>query len=261
VAVLCIVIGVSQANAKALLSFLPPVLDVLVFYFLAQYALLVAFHLMGYLIYQYHEQLGHQVEAPLQRRTGASDPDQGLLDEAEHLVREGNALEAEQLLGNQIRRLGGSASVHGQYRKLLRLRGDSAALSQHGRDYIGVLMAQEQEKTALELARDCLAQDSGFAVANPDHIGRLAQRAADTGQARLAVSLLSDFHLRHPKHADLPPNTLLAARLMADKMGQDQEARALLSSNHNAFRDHPLRVEMEAYMAFLDSLHRPVART
>jgi hypothetical protein len=261
VAVLCIVIGVSQANAKAMLSFLPPVLDVLVFYFLAQYALLVAFHLMGYLIYQYHEQLGHEIEAPLQRRTGSSDPDQGLLDEAEHLVREGNALEAEQLLGNQIRRLGGSASVHGQYRKLLRLRGDSAALSQHGRDYIGVLMAQEQEKPALELARECLALDSGFAIANPDHVGRLAQRAAGTGQARLAVSLLSDFHIRHPKHADLPPNTLLAARLMADKMGQDREARALLSSTHNAFRDHPLRVEMEAYLAFLDSLNQPVART
>jgi hypothetical protein len=261
VALLCIVIGISEANAEALLAFLPPVLDVLVFSFLAQYALLVAFHLMGYLIYQYHEQLGHEIAAPLHRRTLASDPDQALLDDAEQLVRDGNAQEAEQLLGNQIRRLGGSATMHGQYRKLLKLRGDTAALSQHGRDYIGVLMAQGQDKPALELARDCLAQDSGFTVANPAHIGPLAQRAADTGQARLAVTLLADFHRRHPKHADIPANSLLAAKIMADKMGQDREAHALLSDTRRDFNDHALRPEMEAYLSFLGNLNQPTART
>jgi hypothetical protein len=260
-AVLCIVIGISQANAQALVAFLPPVLNVFVFYFLAQYAVLVVFHLMGYLIYQYHEELGYQIEVQTTRRTAADDPDQGLLDEAEQLVRDGHAQQAEQLLGSQLRRLGGSAALHGQYRKLLKLRGDKAALSEHDRDYLGVLMAQGQEKNALDLARDSLEHDSRFAVARPEHIAPLAKRAADMGQTQLALKLLADFHTRHPRHDDIAPNTLLTARLMADKLGQDQAAQTLLTETRGAFHNHPLRPDMEAYLAFLDGLNQPRART
>jgi len=261
VAVLCIVIGISQANAQALVAFLPPVLNVFVFYFLAQYAVLVAFHLMGYMIYQYHEELGHEVEVQTTRRTAADDPDQGLLDEAEQLVRDGHAQQAEEMLGSQIRRLGGSATMHGQYRKLLKLRGDTAALSQHGRDYLGVLMAQGQEKGALDLARDCLEHDPQFAVARAEQVAPLAKRAADMGQSQLAMKLLSDFHTRHPRHDDIPQNTLLAARLLADKLGQDRQAQALLQETRGAFHNHTLRPDMEAYLSFLDSLNPPPART
>ena len=260
VAVLCMVIGFSQANAQAIVSFLPPMLNVFVFYFLAQYAVLVAFHLMGYLIYQYHEELGHVVEAPLARRSASSDPDQGLLDEAEDLVRDGHAQQAEEMLGAQLRRLGGSAAMHGQYRKLLKLRGDGPALCEHGANYIGILMAQGQEKAALDVARDCLEYDRGFVIANPDYIGPLARRAANLGQAQLAVKLLSNFHVRFPGHADVAPNTLLAARLLADKMGQDLEAHMLLSATHNSFRDHELRKEMEAYLDFLTKLNQPTVK-
>lgn len=260
-AILCIVIGVSQANAQALLSFLPPFVNVFVFYFLAQYAVLVAFHLMGYLIYQYHDELGHEIETPAPRRSASSDPDQGLLDEAEQLVRDGHAQQAEELLGTQLRRLGGSAALHGQYRKLLKLRGDQAALSQHGRDYLGVLLAQGQEKAAVDLARDCLEHDPQFAVARAEQVAPLARRAADLGQTQLALKLLTDFHTRYPNHDDVAPNTLLAARLLADKLGQDQQAQALLQQTRAAFHNHPLRPDMEAYLSFLDGLSLPRART
>jgi hypothetical protein len=67
--------------------------------------------------------------------------------------------------------------------------------------------------------------------------------------------------VRHPRHADIAPNTLLAARLLADKMGQDLEAHMLLSATHNAFRDHELRKEMEAYLGFLTNLNQPTVKT
>lgn len=260
VALLCLVILLSQMNAQALVSILPPVVDVLVFYFLGQYAVLVAFHLMGYLIYQHHEELGHEPAAVVVRRTANSDPDQGLLDQAEHLVREGQAEEAEQLLGAHIRRLGGSAALHAQYRRLLKLRGDSAALTEHGRNYINVLMAQEQEKQSLDLARDCLADDPGFTLAMPEQVAPLAKRAAQMGQAKLALDLLKGFHERHRREPDVAANALLAARLMVDRFGQDQEARALLVETGAQFTDPTLAAERDAYLRFLDGLAAPMAR-
>lgn len=260
VALLCLVIIGSQMNAQALVDILPPVVDVLVFYFLAQYAVLVAFHLMGYLIYQHHEELGHEVAAIVERRSASSDPDQGLLDQAEHFVREGQPEEAEKLLGAQIRRLGGSAALHAQYRKLLKLRGDADALTEHGRNYINVLMAQEQEKRALELARDCLADDPNFTLAMPAQVSQLAGRAAKMGQAKLALDLLRGFHERHKRDPDVAANALMAARLMVDRFGQDKQARALLEETSSHFTDPALAAEREAYLQFLDGLGAPVAR-
>lgn len=261
VALLCLVIIGSQMNAQALVDILPPVVDVLVFYFLAQYAVLVAFHLMGYLIYQHHEELGHEVAAFVERRSANSDPDQGLLDQAEHLVREGQPEQAEKLLGGQIRRLGGSAALHAQYRKLLKLRGDAEALTEHGRNYINVLMAQEQEKRALELARDCLADDPNFTLAMPAQVSLLAGRAAKMGQAKLALDLLRGFHERHKRDPDVAANALMAARLMVDRFGQDKQARALLEDTSAHFTDAGLAAERDAYLQFLDGLGAPVAHS
>ena len=249
------VIIVSQINAAALMApILPAVLAMLVSYFVSQWGVLVAFHLMGYLIYQYHEELGYEAQVPKLHRAGDRDPDQDVLDAAEQQVQQGDPLAAEQLIAQQLRARGGTPAVHAQYRKLLKLRGDKTALSQHGRDYINVLMAQGQEKLALELARDCLAMDPDFALAEPGQVSPLARRAADTGQAQLAVKLLSGFHRRYPSHADVVPNALLAARLLADKLGREDEARSMLRDVRHAHNGHPQREEMDAYLVFLDNL-------
>lgn len=254
VVALCLVINISEANAQVVVEKLPPVLNVLVFYFIAQYAALVTFHLMGYLIYQYHDELGHEIEAPLVRRSLSSDPDQALLDQAEHLVREGQTQQAEDLLGGQIRQRGGTAAVHQQYRKLLKLRGDMKTLSAHGRDYIAILLAQQQDKVALDIARDSVSADPGFALAQPEQVSVLAQKAAQLGQSQLALQLVTGFHRRYPRHADIAANALLEARLLADKLGRDRDALALLEETRGAFIGHPLRSEMETYRSFLQSL-------
>lgn len=261
VAGLCLVINFSEANAQVVVEKLPAVINVLVFYFVSQYAALVTFHLMGYLIYQYHDELGHEIEAPLQRRTLSSDPDQGLLDQVEALVREGQTQQAEDLLAAQIRHRGGTAAVHQQYRKLLKLRGDAPALSAHGRDYIAILLAQQQDKAALDIARDSLAGDPGFVLAQPEQVGVLAQKAAQLGQSQLALQLVTGFHRRYPRHHDVASNALLEARLLADKLGRDRDAQAVLAETREAFAGHPLRSEMESYLAFLESLASSTRRS
>lgn len=261
VTVLYAVIIISQANAAALMApILPPVLAMLVSYFFSQWGVLVAFHLMGYLIYQYHEELGYEAQTPKLLRDPNRDPDQDVLDAAELNVQQGDPLAAEQLIAHQLRSRGGTPAVHAQYRKLLKLRGDKAALTQHGRDYINVLMAQGNEKPALELARDCLAIDHDFVLAEPGLVAPLARRAADTGQSQLAVKLLAGFHRKYPTHADVVPNALLAARLLTDKLGREDEARAMLREVRHLNNAHPQCAEMDAYLVFLDNLAAPAPR-
>jgi hypothetical protein len=254
------VILISQANAQDMLhSVLPEVLALWAGYFVATYAVFMYFHLLGYVIYQYHEDLGYQIDRPIARRDANADPDQGLLDEAAEMVLNGDAAGAEDMIGRHLRARGGSAAVHGQYRKLLRLRGDVEASTRHGREYLSVLMAQGNEKGALELARDCLAQDPDFTLAQPEFVAPLARRAEATAQPRVAVQLLSGFGERHFGHADVAPNALMVAKLLAERLGDEARAREELMAVRDQLGTDELR-QVQAYLEFLDKLSAPVAR-
>jgi hypothetical protein len=258
---LSVVIFISQANAQALLSaVLPPVVGELAAFFAWAYAVFVTFHLMGYLIYQYHDEIGYEPARPAPLRDRNADLDQAVLDEVEALVLAGDTDAAEARLAGQLRTRGGTAAVHAQYRKLLRLRGDAEASSRHGHEYLAILMAQDNEKAALALVLDCLSLDPGFAPAYPDLVAPLARRAAATGQARLAVQLLAGFEQRHPGHPDIAANGLAAAKLLAETLGDDARARTLLADVRKVIGNDPLRQDIEQYQRFLARLAAPVAK-
>jgi hypothetical protein len=257
VAVLCGVVLVSQANAQAFLfPFLPPTVGLFVAFLIGHYATVVNFHLMGYLIYQYHDELGWTPEGDdAIRRT--ADPDQDVLDAAEGFAADGKLDQAEALLKDQLGSRGGSPAVHDRYRKLLALRGANDALLAHGRDYINVLLAQNADRKALDVIRECLAIEKGFQPTDATFVNRLAQRAADLGMAQLALDILSGFHKAFPRHVDTPKNYLLAAKLMAEKMNAEDKALALLSQVSKAFPTHPMLPEIESYVKFLEALMAP----
>jgi hypothetical protein len=258
---LCVVIMFSQGNAQALIeAYLPPVVAQLAATFVSTYAVFATFHLMGYVIYQYHEELGYEISRPTLLHDHSADPDQGVLDEVEAMVLDGDTVGAEARLAHQLRVRGGTAAVHARYRKLLRLRGDVEASSRHGNEYLAILMAQGKEKEALELVRDCLAIDPDFQPAHADAVRPLARRAAETAHVKLAVQLLSGFEQRHPGHADIAANALAAAKLLAEKLGDESAARTLLAGVRPVIGNDPLRQDFEAYQQFLDRLAAPVAK-
>ncbi len=256
VAGLYFMFNVSQRYAQALVvPFLPPFISLVVFYFIAHYVVVATFHLMGYLIYQYHEEVGYEPAAPkIALRRASDDPDQATLDEAAQHVRDGQLETARELIGTQLRGRGGSDALHTQYRKLLALGEHRDEQLRHGREWISVLLAQDKDRRAVDVARECLDLDPDFQLAAPDQVARIAQKAVDSGATQVALKLVSGFHKRHPKHRDIPQNYLLAAKLLAERMGKDAEARALLDQLTLAYPEHPLAADIVAYRQFLDKL-------
>jgi len=253
-AMLCGVISLSQLNAQSLLvPFLPGWMGLIVFYAISHYATIATFHLMGYLIYQYHEELGWEVEhAQVLKRP--QDVDQDLLDQAEALAREGNLQGAEDLLRGELASRGGSPGVHDRYRKLVAVRGDNATLLKHGREYLNVLLAQNLERKALDLVRECQALDRAFQPTDANDVQRLARRASELAMPQVALDLVMAFLRATPKHRDTPANALVAAKVMTDRMNLEGKAHALLSQVRKAFPEHPAMPEVESYLKFLESL-------
>lgn len=256
VAALCFVIFLSQAYAQSFAaSILPDFLATLVAAFVSNYAIVATFHLMGYLIYQYHDEVGYEpVQAPAPLRRVAADPDQETLDEAAQLVRDGEPDRARERVAQQLRSRGGTEALHAQYRKLLALGDHRDELLRHGREWISILLGLDKDRRAVDVTRECLDLDPAFQPNTPDEVSRIAQKALDSGNTQVALKLVSGFHKRYPKHADIPKNYLLAAKLLAERMGKDAEARTLLDQLTAAYPQHPLAGEIAAYRQFLDKL-------
>lgn len=260
---LMLVIFISAGNAQSwLVTLLPLAIGLPVFHFISGYALIATFHLMGYLIWQYQDELGFTpAVVPALRLHRSADADQYILDEAAQMVSDGETGMATDTLLAHLRERGGTEAVHTQYRKLVRLKGDRNELIRHGKEWLPMLLAQEREKAAVELCRELTELDPAFILTDAESNARLAQRAATLGHAQLALRLINGFHKRHPKSADIPAMYLLAARLLSERMGKDAEAKSLLTQIRGAYPDHALVPQIDALMKLIDSISakKPVA--
>ncbi|MDN5924369.1 MAG: hypothetical protein L0H70_05155 [Xanthomonadales bacterium] len=253
---LCVVVLLSETQAKGWVAqLMPAAMASVLIAIIGNYAMLVGFHLMGYLVYQYHDALGFDAAGP--QATGPlarPDPDQDVLDEAAQLVRDGHPEAATACLRSHLRGRGGTPKVHQQYRKLLHLSGDQAGLLKHGQEHVSTLMAQDKDREALALVRDCQTLDPKFGPPHAEQVTRLARLAADSGQAKLALSLLSGFHQRFPKSPDIVRNYVLAATLMHEHLGQDAKAHSLLSSLKSNNPDKALMPQINETFAMIEKM-------
>ncbi len=253
---LCLVIFLSEAYAAALVQkFLPRFVAVVAVAFVSNYAVVVMYHLMGYLIYQYHDAVGFEPAAPqLARLKARPDPDQELLDQVGALVREGKPEAATEMLRGHLRSRGGTDSVHTQYRKLLRLTDDKTESLRHGQEYLNILLAQDKDRLALDILRECQTLDPAFAPTDAEQVTRLAHKAAQLGQPQVALRLLSGFHKRFPKSREIPRNYLLVANLLHERMNEDDKACGVLQYLKTSYPEHALLPEIDAQLALIQRI-------
>lgn len=232
-------------------GFLPPVASELAVMAFALWGLFAAFHLMGYLVYQYHEALGYAPDALNDPRLNRVDPDQRLLDEAEHHVREGHVETALDQLRAEIRSRAVSLAVHELYQRLLRGTPRREALREHTQQYIARLLHERQERRASALLREALDLDPDFVPLQPKHAEQLVQRARLASQYQLAADMLQAMLRAWPKAAAAPQWALEAALLLAERFGRDDDARALLDQALQRCADDEQRRRLLAARAAL----------
>lgn len=210
------------------------------------YFMAASFHLMGYLLYQHHAELG--IDPAVGPGDNTADDEHPVIGQAKEMVRDGQPDEAIDLLRQEIERRGAEPQVHEFYRKLLRNRGNHEKLAEHGAVYIPVLIhAHENVDRAVDVAEESLSARSGFQLTQPGDVLPLARRAFERGRHRLVLKLSSGFGKRHPKHPDLPELYFLAAQSLIETGGNSGQAINTVRQLLKRFPDHPLADDMNRF--------------
>ena len=247
-------VALQIALAAALVAVLPRFIAIFALHFAAGWLLLANFRLIGVSIHDRRDELGYAGDPLLRDEPQAVDSADAVIASARRRGTSGDAAGAAALLFDELRTRPKALIVHDEYRRWLRGAGDTATLAAHGKGYIPLLLDLDQDRLAIDIARESQQCDAGFALDDARDITRLAAAAANAGQTQVALSLLDRFHERFRGHPDTVRNLLLAAKLLAERMNKEVSARALLQQTKQEFPDHPMIVEVDRYLAFLDRL-------
>jgi hypothetical protein len=248
----------SNALALALLAVLAPSPWVYpAVCFASMYFTLVMYHVMGYVMYQYHAPLGlHPLRLPAAtfgERSRAWLRDPGALDaHLQQLAADGQVDDAVALLAGLIRREPEDLKLHERYNGALRQAGDKDKWQRHSSEYLGLLLREGQSATALALYDRCRRALPEFQPNQAATQVELARAARAHGDSELASSLLMDFDHRFPGSLAQPEAYYLAAQLLHEDFGETAEARTLLAYLVRTFPGHPLGIAAQRYVQLLD---------
>ncbi len=232
--------------------FLVPVLSAVAFYFV-----IVAFHMMGYVVYQYHDELGlraavgyDQAAAALSRSKAANPA----LTPLNSLVADGNFQAAIDLLETELRKNWEDNEVHDRYHRLLVAADRQSLAMHHAREYIHKLVNERRLFKAMDLFEQCLKIDPGFKPHDPFQVHTLAAAADTANRQQLALDMMRDFDKHYPDHPHIPSMYLLTARILSERFHKNREAMQILHSLRSKYPDHELSKAAEKHMETLTRL-------
>jgi hypothetical protein len=238
----------------ALRIVLPGFIADFVTYLVVSYFMLTTFHLIGNVIYTHREALGYAGHIELSEEVPYTDPSRTALDAARTRAADGDTAGAAALLRDELAAHPDQLALHDEYRHWLRQDDQKPDLIAHAKKYIPILIATGHDRRAMEVVRECQSIDPAFALDNADDITRLAHASAEAGQTQLALGLIAGFHKRFRNHPDIARNYLLAAKLWAERMNKEMQARAMLQQIKLTLPNDPAIPQVDAYIAYLDKI-------
>ncbi len=212
--------------------------------------LIVAFHLMGYLVYHYRNQLGFD---PAQFEEGGfhtHERDHALLDAVNARLQENDRHAARQLIEQDIEQRAVGTDVHLQYRALLSQENDRSGLILHGQRWLHQLCVEKDANNLIKLVSECLVIDPNFPPIEISDLEYAYQLAKNRNQSHLQLDILSNLISNGRSDSRYANWCLQAAKIHVDRFGRIEQAKQLLEQA-NAFADTELRDEIVTFKSQL----------
>ncbi|WP_347329794.1 tetratricopeptide repeat protein [Marinimicrobium locisalis] len=195
---------------------------------LTAYFTFVLYTMLGYVLFEYQQELGYEVEPEDDTDMDAEAFAKAkALGESAVLLSDGEYDNARRCLRKALDSVRDDVELHLQYHKLLMLLEDDESLYNHG-NYLLDLMAQRAELArGVTVFLETQKRLPQFKVERPETAVKLAELLWQQGQYRAMVRLLHNFHKQHPGHPTVPKAYLLVARAFSEPLNDEVKAIAI----------------------------------
>ena len=220
------------------------------------YYMFVSFHLIGYVLLQYHLEIGYEVRyedfrAPEMSQDAQSVTEQGgsWSDErhADSLIQQGRYDEAHEFLERRFKQLSEpSTDLCRKYYRLLSMRGEEG-LTRVGSLLIPGLLEQGERREAVRVFEQCRERDKGY-LPDAESIFRIAEAQDDAGEHKQAMGLFQSLYRNHPSHSRAVEALFRIGYILNERMLDPGKARRVLEGVITRYPQSPLRERIENYL-------------
>lgn len=231
-------------------------------FFINSYFMVAMFSMMGYAIYQYHEEFGFtgvqevnlEAEGIDVKASGISQDN--FLNEIHILVSEGLLEEAGKRLKKQLKDYPTNIVYHDKYHTLLKLTNNAKGIATHTTEYIKLLLAESKvhKGKLITIYVDCLQLNTDYFYPNAKITLDLAKTAQELFRNNDALSLLTNFAKNYPDSEQIPYAYFIVAQLLVDHKQQEEQAKRILSSILSKYPNHELTTQIKEYLNLIARL-------
>ena len=218
------------------------------------YFMAVIFHLMGYVVMQYHEELG--AEAP----AGATTDRDNKADDAHttpllrRFIEEGNVPAAIAEFSSLLEANPEDLELRRKIYVYLRSNGQNDYLKRYVPQYSSLLMRNKRYTEAATLFIEAHERSEPCYPTLADDYLPLMVELRRRRASKQAVLLAQGFHKRFPEDANTPGLYLEMAKVLSEELQRDDLATQALQYLLRHFPEHPLLPQVKQYLALLSQM-------
>jgi tetratricopeptide (TPR) repeat protein len=254
---LSILLGAPAALWSAFLQHLPSGAGLLLAQLAGNYYMIIAYHLMGYVILLHHRDIGYELHYDEFREAGKpggaeeKSPQQELLARANVMIKEGAADEALQLIQTKTRyEQLTDAGLAECYFDLVQLKKRADLLKDRGAEFFRLFFDAQRRQKAGEAYAALSALDPTFCP-EAGELFKVAGWLVESGRYREALSAYSRFIKANPNHDLTVQAYFTCARLLNERLGKPQKAKEVLDWIE---KKHPLHELMPHVRTYRDKV-------
>jgi tetratricopeptide (TPR) repeat protein len=250
--------GAPALVGQHVIQYLPPLLQLFLFTWVKIYYTFISYHLMGYVILQYHEDIGYQVDFEdfkdeetdaQQAEPDADTPEGRLLRRVNQMVKDGDHEGAKALIENETGSDGVSDPLLSErYYTLLKVTGATDKLAAHGGNHLSLLVQQGNKEASMAAYRECLAAQPDFTPA-ATALFKVGGWLNESGDGKAAIGALNRLTKAHPQDPLVPKAYFRAAQIFNDRLMNPAKAKNILNGLIKKFPEHDIIPFAERYLA------------
>lgn len=238
--------------SKISASFIWPVATAIDAYFT-----IVMFHLMGYVVLQYHEELGEEAPAGLEEEDGMDDEYTTPL--LKKFLAEGNIPAAIAEISSMIQNDPQNLELRRRMYVLLMSNGESERLGRYAPHYFAMLASANRLDDAAMVYLDSHERGEPFTPETAAHYLPVMRALRQRRKHREAIRMAQGFHKRFPNDPHTPELYLEMAKILSEELQRDDLAKNALGFVIKGFPGHAVLPEVKQYLGVLARLGAPVS--
>jgi hypothetical protein len=236
-----------------------PAVGATIFVFVSMYFYLIMFNMMGYLLYQHHEELGFSIDVEMEevpdKKKKTQEPEVSPeLRAVEILIHEGKTEDAVKQLQGIIRHSPTDIEARERLLKLLRLTGDMEIFREQGQSYISYLIIENKLAQAAKVYQSCAEYDKTFKPEKANERLELGKFLRHNGQAKLAMAVLNNLHKDFPAYDNVPQAYLMVAQMLCEQFNEDIRAKQVLEFVLQNYPSHPMTDAVRDYLKIVEDV-------